>query len=77
MNGKGYFDIKEWKVVYSPKNDVFKQLLMPCIEKIVQSEPIGIESVGSPEEVEEIMIQRRLIAGIVFEHSAVNYMPSS
>lgn len=58
-------NIDEWKLVYTPKNDVLENLLESTIKLLGLS---GTVAVNSSRELEEVMIERKLIAGIDFQH---------
>lgn len=61
--------LKEWKLVYYPKNDILEQFLSEVVELLRLD---GIEGVNSTEDVEKVMIERELFCGVVFEHFAVS-----
>lgn len=60
--------VKEWKLVYSPYNAVFEELIDAACKSLQLD---GIVGVNTPEEVEAAMTNRELVAGIVFQHSQV------
>lgn len=60
--------VKEWKIVYSPKNEALDELMMNVTDSLDLE---GFEGVKTPEEVETVMIERELLCGIVFEHIQV------
>lgn len=60
--------VKEWKLVYSPMNPIFDELA-DVAAKSLQLE--GVVGVNSSEELEGVMFNRELVAGINFLHSAV------
>ncbi|XP_055297532.1 phospholipid-transporting ATPase ABCA3-like isoform X2 [Sitodiplosis mosellana] len=59
--------LKEWKLVYYPKNKILERFLSEVV-KLLKLD--GIEGVNSSEEVEKVMIEREFLAGVVFNHSA-------
>lgn len=64
--------IKEYGLVYSPKNVVLENVLEYAAEYLGLA---GVYGVNSPEEVERLMIEREFLAGVVFNHLSVNYKP--
>lgn len=62
--------IKEWKLVYAPKN-VHLDKLMDWITK--KHGLNGFEGVANGMEIESVMLNRELIAGIQFNHLDVGY----
>ncbi|XP_055326120.1 phospholipid-transporting ATPase ABCA3-like, partial [Sitodiplosis mosellana] len=59
--------LREWGLVYSPKNKVFEDLLQLAS---IRFNFTVIYGVNSSEEVERLMIEREFLAGVVFDHSA-------
>lgn len=60
---------KEWKLVYSPKNDVL-ELLLNETAKLMQFE--GVMGVENASEVEQVMIKSDYFAGVIFDHEEVH-----
>lgn len=61
--------IREWKVVYSPKNDQLDDLLAVVSEKLQLDGFVGVEN---ENEIAAVMTNQKLIAGIEFKHPAVS-----
>lgn len=55
-------------MVYYPKSDVLETLLNSVVASVGLE---GLESVENVTDIEKIVRDRKLIAGIVFDHSAV------
>lgn len=65
--------LKEWALVYSPKNGVFEKLL----GNVASDLKIAlIHGVDSPEQVEDVIKRREFLAGVVFDHPSVNIFSS-
>lgn len=62
--------VKEWKLVYSPLNPALEELV-DIASKSLQLD--GVVGVNSSEELEAVMFNRELVAGIEFQHSSVNF----
>lgn len=63
----GLSTIKEWRLVYWPKNDVLDALLTNVSETLALEPPEGVEM---PEEVETVMMERFLLCGVLFDNYA-------
>lgn len=61
--------IKEWRLVYSPKNEVFEKLLTEAALSLGLK---GVVGVDTQEELEATMVNRQLVAGVQFEHPSVS-----
>lgn len=61
--------VKEWKLVYSPQNSIFEELVDEAVKSLKLN---GIVGVNTPEEVEAVMFNQELVAGINFQHLQVN-----
>lgn len=59
---------EEWKLVYSPSNPTIK-ILMNEVAKSANLE--GVVEVDSEDELVEMMLCRKLFAGIAFRQAAV------
>lgn len=62
--------VKEWKLVYSPLNPIFEELA-DLAAKSLQLD--GVVAANSSEELEAIMFNQELVAGIDFLHSPVKF----
>lgn len=62
--------IKEWKLVYSPLNPIFEEMA-DLAAKSLQLD--GIVAANSSEELESIMFNQELVAGIDFQHPPVRF----
>lgn len=61
--------IQDWKLVYSPNNTIFEEL----VDNVTKSLSLdGYVGVATPKEVEAAMVAKQLVAGIDFHHLAVN-----
>lgn len=67
-NGNHDIHIGEWRLVYSPENQVFEHLLGHVVSGLNFS---GVYGVKTSEEVEKLMLEQEFVAGVVFNHSAV------
>lgn len=61
--------VNEWKLVYLPQNPVFEKLLTAAANSLDLD---GVEGVNSTNEMIRTMLDRALVAGIEFQHSAVS-----
>lgn len=57
--------IKEWRLVYAPKNDLLTQFVTDVSNSLVLDEP---EAVETPEELQTMMMERLLLCGIIFNN---------
>lgn len=57
-------NIKEFRLVFSPKNNVLTEFLTNVSDSLSLEPPEGVES---PEEVEKVMIERYLLCGVLFD----------
>lgn len=60
--------VKEWKLVYLPKNECLERLLNKTVEMLNLD---GVLSVDTSKQIEDVMDSRRLLAGIEFDHPDV------
>lgn len=60
--------IKEMKLAYTPKNQIFETLLTEVFKSLKLD---GVVSANSTEELEFIISDKKLLAGVEFEHSKV------
>lgn len=67
-------NIKEWKLVYLPENPVLENLIH-TVSKSLKLD--GVVGVKTSNDLIQVMIDRELVAGIEFEHSAVGYAKTS
>lgn len=68
-------DVKELKLIYSPKNVIFEKILNETMWTLLNEtdiHPPRVEGVDSPETVESEMMNRKLLAGVLFHHPAVH-----
>lgn len=68
--GESITPIHGWKLVYSPNNTFFDELLGNVSNLLALD---GVIGVPTPKDVESIMTSDQLLAGIVFHHLAVRY----
>lgn len=61
--------VKEWKLVYFPKNVALEKLLIKTVEIL---ELDGVISVSSSEQIEDYVLNRGFFAGIEFNHPDVS-----
>lgn len=61
--------IKDWKLVYSPKNEVLETLLTGAATSLGLK---GVYGVAGQKELEATMVNKQLVAGVQFEHSPVS-----
>lgn len=61
--------IQDWKLVYSPNNTFFEELVDNVTKSLSLDGHIGV---ATPKEVEAAMVAGQLVAGIDFHHFAVN-----
>ena len=66
LEENGESTIKEWRLVYWPKNAVLDALLTNVSETLELDEPP--EGVETPEEVESVMMERFLLCGVLFDN---------
>lgn len=62
--------MREWKLVYSPINPIFEEIA-DLAAKSLQLE--GVVAANSSEELESIMFNQELVAGIDFQHPPVKF----
>lgn len=62
--------VGEWKLVYSPLNPIFEEMA-DIAAKSLQLD--GIVGVNSSEELEAVMFNQELVAGIDFQHPQVKF----
>lgn len=60
--------LNEWVLIYTPKNDLFDQIVEFTAEELALDES---ESVDTIEDLETMLLQRKVLAGIIFDHPAV------
>lgn len=60
--------IKEFKLAYSPQNELFKNMLRDVEKSLNLTESIGVDT---PTELEAVVATKQLIAGVQFDHLAV------
>lgn len=56
-------------MVYTPSNAIFEKLLKDAAESL---ELDGVRGVNTTGEIEDVMFKEELVAGVVFDHPAVN-----
>lgn len=61
--------VKKWELVYTPSNAIFEKLLKDAAESL---ELDGVRGVNTTGEIEDVMFKDELVAGVVFDHPAVN-----
>lgn len=61
--------VKKWELVYTPSNAIFEKLLKDAAESL---ELDGVRGVNTTGEIEDVMYKDELVAGVVFDHPAVN-----
>lgn len=61
--------IEEWKLVYSPQNDIFEDLLTPVMTFLNLD---GLHAVNGTKELEYAMYHKKFVAGIEFDHHWVH-----
>lgn len=59
---------KEWKLAYMPKNAIFEDLLKRVSLHLGLNEPF---SVSNSTEMESVITERRILAGVRFHHEEV------
>lgn len=57
-------------MAYSPKNEVLGKFLMEAARSLGLEAVVGVDT---PEELEAIMVNRQLVAGVQFEHPSVSF----
>lgn len=63
--------VKEWKLVYAPQNPILEELLFNAAKSLRLDSIVGA---NSSEELEAIMFNRELVAGVQFNHPAVSIL---
>lgn len=63
--------IEDWRIVYSPKNDILEQVVRHATQSLG---PVlqGFMGVSDANAVAAAMVNNHMVAGIDFNHSAVN-----
>lgn len=62
-------NIKEWKLIYSPENSVLENLVNTVSKSLKLDGSVGVKT---SNDIAQVMVNRKLVAGIEFEHPAVN-----
>lgn len=62
-------EIKEWKLVYAPNNTILGDLLLSASSTLRLDGVIGVDN---SSQVESLMGNRMLVAGVQFDHPAVS-----
>lgn len=60
--------VRDWRLIYSPKNAVLEALLIGASRSLGLSEPIGV---NSSKQVQKLVSEFGYFAGILFDHDAV------
>lgn len=63
-------EIAEWKLVFSPKNEIFENLVAAAGDALGLD---GVLGVDNENDIEAVITNRKFVAGINFEHSAVRF----
>lgn len=61
--------IEEWKLAYSPKNEYFDKLVKQAVADLKLD---GYIAVDNATALEGVLVSRKIVAGIEFQHEAVS-----
>lgn len=67
--GRDNIFLREWQLVYSPQNPILDDLMSEVSRSLALT---GIVGVGSSNQIFDVMLNQELIAGVEFQHPAVN-----
>lgn len=69
INSKNNTSVNEWKLVYTPTNDILKSLIDATINLLNMD---GAVAVDTSEQIEQVMYNEKFVAGIEFDNVLVN-----
>lgn len=70
-NGLKNIKVKEWKLVYTPQNPVLEEMLDRAAKSLHLN---GVVGANDTDELISKMFNREFVAGIEFNHPAVNFL---
>lgn len=71
INSKNNTSVNEWKLVYTPTNDILKSLMDATINLLNMD---GAVAVDTSEQIEQAMYNEKFVAGIEFDNVLVNIL---